>query len=161
MDSNTRKYEYTLTAIDMAVVKQLGGECQNTVNGCEISEDAADDLENVTRCSCGAAGGFNGFIYYYETREFFAAHRNEIAKRIREQIDDGLFGGARSVVSAVMQFACLKDEDPAELEEMAARAFFGPLEDVRSGELDLVANACAWGVLEDLAFVLDGNEIED
>lgn len=155
---NTKKYDYKLTSLDMAVIKQLGGECRNVEGCCEISEDAAEDLENVAMC--GASGGFSGFTYYTETREFFAAHRDEIAKRIREQIADAVFDGARSVVSAVMQFACLRDEDAGTVEEMAARAFFGPLEDVTGGELDLVANACAWAALEDLAFALDGCEIE-
>ena len=66
-----------------------------------------------------------------------------------------------SVIGAVMRYNSLKDEDSAEVEEMAARAFFGPLEDVTGGDLDIVANACAWGALEDLAFGLDGQEIED
>lgn len=158
---NTKKYDYTLTSLDMAVIKQLGGECRNTADGCEISEDAAQELENVTRCSCGAAGGFSGFIYYTETREFFAAHRDEIAKRIADQIDNGLFDGAITIMDAVRMFNCLKGEDATTIETEAARAFFGPLEDVAGGELDLVANACAWGALEDLAFSLDGCEIED
>ena len=173
-NTNTRRYWRNLSALDMAVIKQLtGGDgvARNLSDSqCEIDEDTAEQLANVCRCSCGAAGGFSGFTYYSDTREFFAAHRDEIAARIREQIAEGLFdeglfsdenGRPASVIGAVVRYESLKDEDPAEVEEMAARAFFGPLEDVKGGDLDTVANACAWGALEDLAFSLDGREIED
>ena len=167
--TNTRRYWRNLSALDMAVIKQLtGGDgvARNLSDSqCEIDEDTAEQLANVCRCSCGAAGGFSGFTYYSDTREFFAAHRDEIAARIREQIAEGLFsdenGRPMSVIGAVMRYNSLKDEDSAEVEEMAARAFFGPLEDVTGGDLDTVANACAWGALEDLAFSLDGQEVED
>lgn len=155
------KFDAQLDELDAAVIAQLGGMSRNVGDGCEISEDAADQLANVCRSSCGAAGGFPGFIYYHETREFFKANRERIAARLREQIAEGLFEGARGVVSAVMSFACLKDCDAAEIEEEAALAFFGPLEGFDEGALDNVANACAWGALEDLAFSLDGQRIED
>lgn len=158
---NFKKFNYTLSALDLATVAQLGGTGRNTANGCEIDEDAAETLANVCRCSCGAAGGFPGFIYYHEMREFFKAHRGEIAAKIREQIAEGVFEGARGVVSAVMMFNCLKGMDAAEIEEEAARAFFGPLDEISGGDVDNVANACAWGALEDLAFGLDGHEAEE
>ena len=168
-NTNTRRYWRNLSALDMAVIQQLtGGDgmARNLSDSqCEIDDETAETLANVCRCSCGAAGGFSGFTYYSDTREFFADHRNEIAARIREQIAEGLFsdenGRPVSVIGAVMRYNSLKDEDPDEVEEMAARAFFGPLEDVKGGDLDTVANACAWGALEDLAFSLDGREIED
>lgn len=155
------KFDAQLSELDAAVIAQLGGTSRNVGDSCEMSEDAADQLANVCRCSCGAAGGFPGFIYYTETREFFKAHRDEIAARLREQIAEGVFGDARGVVSAVMSFACLRDCDAAEIEEEAARAFFGPLEGFDDGALDNVANACAWAALEDLAVRLDGQRIED
>ena len=155
------KYDYQLDELDAAVIAQLGGTSRNVGDSCELSEDAADQLANVCRSSCGAAGGFPGFIYYHETREFFKANRERIAARLREQIAEGFFEGARGVVSAVMSFSWLKGCDAAEIEEDAARAFFGPLEGFDDGALDNVANACAWAALEDLAFRLDGQRIED
>lgn len=164
-----RKYWHTLSDLDLAVIAQLTdghGVTRNLVGGmCEIDEDTAQQLADVCRCSYGAAGGFHGFIYYTETREFFAANRAGIIAAIRDQIDRGLWadesGAPVSVVGAVMRFSALKGEDPAEIEEAAARALFGPLDDVRGGDLDTVANVCAWGALEDLAFGLDGQEIAD
>jgi hypothetical protein len=163
--ANVRRYYYTLSRADRAVVAQMGGTCRNTPKGCTIDEDTAARLADVCRCSCGAAGGFSGFIYYTETREFTAKNRAAIVARLREQIDEGLFtdenGKPRGVVGAVVMFSCFKDEDPAEIEEEAARVLFGPLEDVRGGDLDRVANALAWGALEDLAFRLDGQECDE
>ena len=167
--TNTRRYWRNLSALDMAVINQLtGGDgvARNLSDSqCEIDEETAEQLANVCRCSCGAAGGFSGFTYYSDTREFFKAHRNEIAARLREQIAEGLFsdenGRPVSVIGAVLKFNSLKDDDPAEVEEMAARAFFGPMDGFDDGALDTVANACAWGALEDLAFSLDGQEAED
>lgn len=153
------KYDYQLDALDAAVIAQLGGTSRNVGDSCELSEDAAEKLEDVR--SSGAAGGFPGFIYYHETREFFKANRERIAARLREQIAEGFFEGARGVVSAVMSFSCFRDCDAAEIEEEAARAFFGPLEGFDDGALDNVANACAWAALEDLAFRLDGQRIDD
>ena len=160
-----KAYQITLDELDRATVAQLGGTCENIANGCRIDADTAQKLADVCRCSCGAAGGFSGFIYYSETREFTAKNRAAIVARLREQIDEGLFtdknGKPRGVVGAVVMFSCFKDEDPAEIEEEAARVLFGPLEDVRGGDLDRVANALAWGTLEDLAFRLDGQESDE
>lgn len=164
-----RKFWRTLSDLDLAVIAQLtdgDGVARNLDGGkCEIDADTAQQLADVCRCSHGAAGGFHGFIYYRETREFFAANRAEIIDALRDQIDQGLWsddsGAPVSVVGAVMKFNALKGEDPAEMEEAAARALFGPLDDVRGGHLDVIANPCAWGALEDLAFGLDGQEIED
>lgn len=155
------RYPVTLDALDLAVIAQLGGTARNVDDGCEIETDAADVLNAVCCSSCGVAGGFPGFIYYFETREFFKANRDEIAARIREQIEEGLFENADGVISAVKMYNCLKGCDAAEIEEEAARAFYGPTSEIDSCELDTVANACAWGALEDLAFRLDGQRIED
>lgn len=162
--TNTRKYWVTLSPLDMAVIKQLNADAfaRNVDGGkCEIDEETAQELADVCRCSDGAAGGFGGFIYYRETADFVAANRAEIVARLREHIEEGLLDGSRGVISAVMSFACFKGEDSGELEEEAARCLFGPVADIRSGELDRVANALAWFALEDLAFKLDGQEFDE
>lgn len=156
-----KNYQIHLEDLDRAVIAQLGGTCEDTAQGCAIDDDTAETLADVCRCSCGAAGGFNGFIYYSETREFTAANRKAILTRLREQIAEGLFEGARSAVGAVTMFSCFKDDDPAEIEEEAARVLFGPVALIRAGSFDTVANALAWGALEDLAFRLDGQEIDE
>jgi hypothetical protein len=163
--ANVRRYYYTLSRADKAVIAQMGGTCRNTAKGCTIDADTAQKLADVCRCSCGAAGGFCGFIYYSETRDFVARNRAAIIEQLHDQIAAGLFsdenGRARGVVAAVMSFNCLKDEDPAEVEEIAARCLFGRIKDIKTGALDLVANALAWAALESLAFALDGQEMAD
>ena len=164
--ASVRRYTYTLGELDKAVIRQLGGTCLNREGGargpcCEIDEETAQTLENVRSCSSGAAGGFKGFIYYSETREFTAANRDSIVARLRDWIDEGMFDGSKSVVGAVLSFSCLKGYDPAEIEDEAARVLFGPVDGIRGGDLDTVANALAWCALEDLAFALDGQEVEE
>ena len=70
-------------------------------------------------------------------------------------------GKPRGVVGAVVMFSCFKGENAAEIEEEAAKVLFGDVAEIRSGELDRVANALAWGALEDLAFRLDGQESDE
>lgn len=151
-----RHYENeTLSALDLAVIAQMGGEARNTESGCEIDADTCQKLENVTRCSSGAAGGFNGFIYYSETVDFTMKNRAAIIEKLREAIEDGLFEGCNGIISAVLMFNCLKTEDKqerAELEEEAAICLFGDPEEYRRRDFAQVANALAWAALEDLAF---------
>lgn len=162
--ANVRRFNTNLTALDLAVIEQLDGEARNVGDICEISTDAAEELANVCRCSSGAAGGFRGFIYYTETTAFALANRAEIITKLREDVADGLFGECGGVVSAVMLFNCLKTNDAqerAELEEEVALALFGNPEEYKSKYYGEVANALAWGALEDLAFRLDGQEMAD
>ena len=162
--ANVRRFNTNLSTLDLAVIKQLGGEARNIGNICEISTDAAEELANVCRCSAGAAGGFNGFIYYSETVAFTLANRDEITARLREQIADGLFSECDGVISAVMSFNCLKTDDVqehAELEEETALALFGNPEEYQAKYTGIVANALAWAALEETAFRLDGQEIAD
>ena len=162
--ASMRRFNANLSTLDFAVIDQLGGEARNVGGSCEISTDAAGELANVCRCSAGAAGGFNGFIYYSETVAFTLANRAEILAQLRQQIADGLFGECGGVVSAVMSFNCLKTDDAqerAELEEEAALFLFGDPEEYAAKYSGIVANALAWAALEDLAFRLDGQEIAE
>ena len=154
--ANVRRFDNeTLTDLNLAVIEQLGGEARNTESGCEIDADTCQELENVTRCSAGAAGGFNGFIYYSETVDFTLENRAEIIKKLREDIENGLFEGCNGIISAVLMFNCLKTEDKqehAEPEEEAAVCLFGDPEAYKAEYTGIVANALAWAALEDLAF---------
>jgi hypothetical protein len=158
--ANVRRFDNeTLTALDLAVIEQMGGEARNTESGCEIDADTCQELANVTRCSSGAAGGFRGFIYYSETVDFTMKNRAAIIEKLREDIENGLFCDCHGnecggIVSAVMTFNCLKTQDRkerAELEEEAAVCLFGDPEEYRRRDFVQVANALAWAALEDLA----------
>jgi hypothetical protein len=168
--ANVRHFDNeTLTALDLAVIAQMGGEARNTESGCEIDADTCQELENVTRCSAGAAGGFRGFIYYSETVDFALENRAAIIEKLREDIENGFFCDCHGnecggIVSAVMTFNCLKTQDRkerAELEEEAAICLFGDPEEYRRRDFAQVANALAWAALEDLAFRFCDWEEED
>lgn len=159
--ANVRHYENeTLTDLNLAVIAQMGGEAWNTESGCEIDADTCATLENVTRCSHGAAGGFYGFIYYSETVDFTMKNRAAIIEKLREDIENGIFCDCHGnecggIVSAVMTFNCLKTEDRkehAELEEEVAKCLYGDIGAYKAEYTGVVANALAWAALEDLAF---------
>ena len=169
--ANVRQYKNeTFTALDLAVIEQMGGEARNTSDGCEIDEDTAQTLKDVSRCSAGAAGGFSGFIYYAETSDFAMKNRGLIVAKLREDVENGFFCDEHSnecggIVSAVMSFNCLKTKDRkerGELEEEVAKCLFGDPEAYKAEYTGIVANALAWAALEDLAFrFCDWEAVED
>ena len=108
----------------------------------QLGEDWKEDLENVLRCSSGAAGGFRGFIYYSETTQFAKKNRKEIVKLLEEQAEDFGYSGP---IEMVRSFNCLKGFDATERE--VARSLYG-----RPTEEDTqILNALAWYALEEVA----------
>lgn len=140
------------TALDSAVVEQIGGTAQHNPGArrVTISDDEAEELESVARCSCGAGGGFSGFIYYYETWDFFRRNRSAIVAALQdmaEAVGDGC------AVDLVRGFSCFKGDQPTADE--VGRILWGeiPAEWSEGAEIDNhnVANACAWFALEECA----------
>ena len=112
------------------VVNQLGGW-----------DNAQDELRGVSSCSCGAAGGFGGFIYYSETVAFARKHRSEIVKSIEELADDL----GEGVLEMVQNFNCIKgDYTTTEI----GKALYGRYDE----EYDYIYNALAWYALEEVAY---------
>lgn len=151
------------TALDSAVVRQLGGEVKHDEDArrVTVSEDEAEELENVGRCSCGAGGGFNGFIYYWETWAFFRANRAAIVAALQEMAE-GI--GEGCAVDLVRGFNCFKDDKPSADE--VGRLLWGeiPAEWSEGSDIDerAIANACAWFALEECANKwTEGEEIKD
>lgn len=100
-----------------------------------------DELKNVSASPYGAAGGFDGFIYYYETVEFWRRNR----KVITEQLNELAFSLGENVMSTVMSFGGIKDWDFSEDE--VGRALYGRYDD----ELQQIYNVFAWYALEEVA----------
>ena len=48
--------------------------------------DDIEEIKDVANYGCG--GGVSGFIYYYETREFFNEYEEEIEQELSEQLGD-------------------------------------------------------------------------
>ncbi|NBW22023.1 MAG: hypothetical protein EBR82_80125 [Caulobacteraceae bacterium] len=108
----------------------------------QLGENWKEDLENVLRCSSGAAGGFSGFIYYSETTQFAKKYRKSIVELLEEQAEDLGYSGS---IEMVRSFNCLKGFDPNERE--VARSLYG-----RPTEEDTqILNALAWYALEEVA----------
>lgn len=113
------------------VLNQLGGNW----------EENQEELSNVCRCSCGAAGGFTGFIYYKETSAFYKKHRAKIVKSLEQYACDL----GEGVIEMVKNFNSLKDDFT--IDEIG-RALWGRFDD----DLMYVYNTLAWYALEEVAY---------
>ena len=67
----------------------------------KVGKDSIDDINNH-----GIDGGFNGFIYYYDTHNFAIKHRKTIIKMLNEDADD--FG--QEVVEMVSGFGIFRNK---------------------------------------------------
>ena len=151
------------TALDSAVVGQMGGTAQHDegTRRVTVSEYEAEELGSVARCSCGADGGFCGFIYYYETWKFFRRNRSAIVAALQEMAESV---GDGCAVDLVRGFSCFKGDQPTADE--VGRLLWGeiPAEWSEGADIDEhnVANACALFALEECANKWnDGEEIEE
>lgn len=151
------------TALDSAVVEQMGGQCSHNPDArrVTVSEDEAEELESVASCSCGAGGGLGGFIFYSETWEFFRRNRSAIVSALQEMAE-GI--GEGCAVDLVRGFSCFRGDQPTADE--VGRLLWGeiPAEWSEGAGIDNhnVANACAWFALEECANKWsDGVEVED
>lgn len=114
-------------------------------------EDFQDLLRNVTASSCGAAGGFGGFIYYSEIVSFWRRNR----KIITERLNDLAFELGENTLQMVMSFGGIKDGDFSEDE--VGRALYGRYDE----ELQQIYNVFAWFALEEVAHWYSDFEYEN
>lgn len=106
-----------------ATVRQAGGWSS--------FKEMASDVSNH-----GAAGGFDGFIYYTDTVKFFNNKRDEIVSFAKQEAQNFGVSGAMALVSGINQLYAT--------EEDVSLTLYGPKRDVDMQ----VANACSWWVLE-------------
>lgn len=129
---NFIKYDANTAKLAKAVRKQLGTE---------TDDEFFETMENVTACSCGAASGFTGFIYYSETVEFFRKNKTVIRNNIQElAIDLG-----ETVISMVLGFNSVKGSFT---EDEVGKALYGNYD----SDLDGLYNNFAWYALEEVAY---------
>lgn len=124
-------------------------------------KDTRSALRNVA--AYGADAGFNGFIYYADTRRFYIRHRSNINALVRDEAWDlGM-----TPVDFVAGFKCLEsrrfDEDKckwvlckpdAAMMEAISRAVYGARLTWDDNDV-MVATALAWFTLESVASTLD------
>jgi hypothetical protein len=99
----------------------------------QLGENWKEDLQNVLRCSSGAAGGFTGFIRHEDTVKFAKKYRKPIMELLEEQAEGYGYSGS---IEMVKSFNCLKGFDATD----------------RETEDDTqILNALAWYALEEVA----------
>jgi hypothetical protein len=109
-----------------AVVRKMGGW-----------ESFTQSAPDITRN--GISGGFHGFIYYSDTIAFAKRNRKAILEMATEQAKEFGFG----LVEMIMNFGCLRNNNPTEYEIVKALAG-------RATETQ-VPNALAWYVGEEVS----------
>lgn len=119
-----------LVAVARPVIRQLGG----------INSETLQSLNDVSRCSAGAAGGFTGFIYYTETVEFWRKNRAKITALINYEAD----GLGENPLEMVCRFRSLEGFSVDEI----GLALYGKYSDY----LAQIYNTFAWFALEAVAF---------
>lgn len=116
----------------------------------ETKEEFFQVLEDVSRCSCGAAGGFTGFIYYSETSDFWRKNR----KKIMDYASEVAEGLGENTLSMVRQFNSLKGSFT---EDEIGRALYG----IFDASLYQIYNSMAWFALEEIAYKFSDYKYEN
>ena len=118
-----------------AVIKQLNMS----------EEDTKQTLKDVI--NGGAAGGFSGFIYHYETVKFAKDNIKAIYGSAKEQAQDL----GEDVYKMIQGFNCLKDMSPL-ISEIADTIHGYPDKATVTDGMDTqILNALAWYALEEVA----------
>lgn len=111
--------------------------------GADSDEEFFETMENVSGCSCGAAGGFTGFVYY-NTVAFWRANKTAIMESLQELADD--LGETK--ISLVLGFNSVKDNWN---EDEVGEALYGKYDP----DLDGLYNIFAFYALEEVAHRAD------
>ena len=115
-----------------AVAKQIGGIKELKTH--------ASDIYNY-----GAAGGFNGFVYYTDTVAFTKRNHVLIIELLNYYADDmGV-----NVLELLSGFNCFKDMNENEI--------FDGLMNAKSDDRTTIYNGLAWFALEEVARFIDNN----
>jgi hypothetical protein len=110
----------------------------------QIAADNRGELEQIFTdvCNYGADAGFNGFIYYSETIDFFNENKTLIMKEVKEMAESL----DEDPLQMIANFNCLKDMKLSTM-EIAEAIYDNPT----SESAGIVKNALAWFALEEVA----------
>lgn len=114
---------------------------RSTVRQCGGWEMFQEDAKNLQLCSCGAAGGFNGFIYHSETVPFSRRNKKALLELCKEQAND-IYGHGMTIPGFIAGFNCVG----CDAEQVAIALYTGKGDNVTE-----VYNALAWYALEEVA----------
>ena len=115
-----------------AVAKQMGGRAN--------LKDHASDI-----CNYGAAGGFNGFVYYTDTAAFTKRNHAVINELLNNYADDM----GTTALELLSGFYCFKD--------MKEHEIFDGLMNPKSDDRTTIYNGLAWFALEEVARYIEEN----
>lgn len=122
-----------LAKLAKSVYKQIGAD---------DDEEFFSLMSDVSNSPYGAAAGFNGFIYYTETSEFWRKNKAAIKESLKNLADDL----GESTIQLVSDFNCFKKSDDF-TEDDFGRALYGNFDE----DLYYIYNALAWYALEEVA----------
>ena len=114
-----------------AVAKQMGGMAN--------LKDHVSDI-----CNYGAAGGFNGFVYYTDTVAFTKRNHSLIMELLNNYADDM----GTNALELLSGFNCFKD--------MKEHEIFDGLMNPKSEDRTTIYNGLAWFALEEVARYIEG-----
>lgn len=114
---------------------------RSTVRQCGGWEMFKEDAKNLQLCSCGAAGGFGGFIYYTDTIAFTKRNKKALLELCKEQAEE-CYGKGYSVGQFIAGFNCVD----CDAEQVVIALYTGKGDNVTE-----VYNALAWYALEEVA----------
>ena len=114
---------------------------RSTVRQCGGWEMFQEDAKNLQLCSCGAAGGFGGFIYYSETVPFTKRNKKALLELCKDQASD-YYDHGMTIPGFIAGFNCVG----CDAEQVAIALYTGKGDNVTE-----VYNALAWYALEEVA----------
>lgn len=114
---------------------------RSTVRQCGGWEMFQYTARNLQYSSCGALGGFGGFIYYSETVPFAKRNKKTLLELCKEQAEE-FHGNGYSVGQFIASFNCVD----CDAEQVAIALYTGKGDNVTE-----VYNALAWYALEEVA----------
>lgn len=144
-----------LTTLQKAVINQLGFDADELVNDGEAMEDVTTILSDVV--NHGASGGFGGFTYYSDTRDFTINNLQLVLASVDSVASDELGMGC---IEFIHSFNCI-DKDDITIDDIAKVIYgkeFGSQKlyaTIDSDESTQILNALAWYALEQVAFELN------
>lgn len=114
---------------------------RSTVRQCGGWEMFQDTARNLQYSSCGALGGFGGFIYYTDTIAFAKRNKKALLEMCKEQAED-YYGIESGVCEFIAGFNCVN----LSREAIAIALYTGKGDDVAE-----VYNALAFYALEEVS----------
>lgn len=128
-----------LTKLQKAVIEQMGYD---------VKKDK-DEYMEVLKGIRSASDGYNGFIYYSETIDFWKKNKDEIIQSLKDLASDM----GKNYLDVILGFNTFKNSDIT-IDDIAEVIY---ADNKNNDNYTTIANALSWYALEQVAWEL-GNE---